>query len=144
MPENNKLEIIPFKETAVQKIRTKESTLMIDTAAEMIKGYHWLNVLLDEVIDQRYIEEVEDENGNFHERTKFHPLTMKLLQERRKTIDLYHKVSGGELANEVKKELGKLSAKMIFEASKNKQTKDQYKKQAMTVIEADFDEENKS
>jgi hypothetical protein len=143
-PESTELELIPLKETSVLKIRTKESTLLVDTAAELTKGYHWINVLLSEILNERYTEQIEDENGKIHNRTKFHPLTMKLIEERRKTIDQIYKISGGELRNEVKKELGKLSAKMIFEASKNQNTKSTYIEQAKSIIEASFDEDNKS
>lgn len=140
MSENETLELVPLKQTALMKIKTEDSTVLIDTAAELNKGYYWLNVLIDEVVNQRHIESVEDDTGNFYERTKFHPLTMKLFEERRKTLELIHKISGGEIRNEIKKELGKLSAKAIFDASKNPKTKEEFINQAKSIIEAEFDE----
>ena len=55
-----------------------------------------------------------------------------------------YKISGGELRNEVKKELGKLSAKAIFEASRDETIRDNYINDAKKVIEASFNEKDNS
>jgi len=138
MAEKNKLELVPLRETSVVKINPEDTTILIDTTSELNKGYHWLNVLLDEVIGERYKEEVEDNSGNSHTVTKYHPLMMSLIQERRKTLDQIYKLSGNEMRDEVKKEIGKLSAKAIFEASKNEGVRKKYIRQAKKIIEAEF------
>lgn len=142
MSEDEKYELIPMEDTLVLAVSPDESTLLIDTANELNKGYMWLNTLLGEVLNERYREIYVDDEGNKRARTKFHPMTMKLLEERRKTIDQMFRILGGEARNEIAKEAGKYAARAIFEASKNKETKQKYKKQAIQVIEAGLDEQD--
>lgn len=142
MSIEKKQEIVPFEQTCLVRINAEESTLPLDTAAELSKGLMWVNSLIGEVLDQRYITEVEDNNGMRHNITKFHPLTMKLLDEQRKRIDQIYRILGGEEKNEVAKELNKLTAKMIFEASKRVQSKRDQKENAIEIIEADMHDKN--
>lgn len=136
--------IIPFEKTCLIKVDDNNHTLPVDTAAELTKGLQWINKLCAEVLSERYVEEIEDRNGNLRTRTNFHPLTPKLLQEQRKRIDQIYKILGGETVNEIKKEMGKQMAKVIFQTSKDSEVKENYKKQAIKVIEEGLhdDEEN--
>jgi len=136
-------ELIPMEETVVVRISPENSTLLIDTAAELNKGFIWLNDLLGEVLNQRYIEDFEDDNGKIRSKTKFHPMTMKLIEERRKTIDQMYKILGGEASNEAIKEFGKLHAKAIFEASRNPEIKKAHIDVIKGIIEeAEFVDDN--
>lgn len=144
MPNKKKQELVPLNQTFLVEIQPEEVTLPIDTAAELTKDILWINELLNEVVNERYVTEVEDSKGNYHPVTKFHPLTMKLFEEKRKRVDQIWKILGGETQNEIKKEIGKFTAKAIFEVSKSSNDKKNYKDEAIKIIEAEIHESDNS
>ena len=138
MPEENVFEMEKFNETVLVRINPREATLPIDTSAEWSKGFMLTNVLIYELLKERWVEDFEDNNGDVHQRTHLHPQLLPLLKERRALMDQIYKISGNETVNEIKKEVGKLAAKAIFEGNKSKDIKSTYKDKAMEIIEAEF------
>lgn len=135
MPETKKHEIVPMEHTYVLDVDDEQSTLPIDTAAELTKGLMVVNDLLGKIIKESYIEEVEDRQGKKHIRTNFHPLMTKMLDEQRKRVDQIHRVLGGQLLQDIGKETAKITAKMIFEASKNQKSKRNQREKVITILE---------
>lgn len=129
-----------FSTTVLVKINPEKSNLPVDTSSEWTKGFILINTLIKELTDSRYLEEFEDSSGNVRERVMLHPQLLGYLQERRKLIDQIFKISGGEFANEVKKEKAKKLAGYLFEMQMD-EIKEKYKKDAYKIIEIEENEE---
>lgn len=142
MEDEKKQELIPMSQTFITSLDSEKPSLPQDTARELQKGIHWVNTLLEDVLNERFQEELEDRNGERHSQTHFHPLTMKLMEEQRKRIDQMWKILGGEARNEALKDVAKLTAKAIFQASQNQESKRKHKEDAIEILEADVYEED--
>lgn len=136
-------ELEEFEETHLVRIKPEESTLPLDTAREMTSGYLVLKKLIVELAKERFVEEFEDSSGKARKRTKLHPQLPTLLKEWRLLTKQLWQMSGGEAANEAKKEMSKLQARMIFEANNDPITKKKYKDDVLKIIEAEIDYDDK-
>lgn len=136
MVESEQSEIVEFDTTMLVRINPKESSLPIDTAAEWTKGFGLINTLVKELSDHRYIEEFEDSSGVLRKRPMLHPQLLAYIGERRKMIDQIFKLSGGEIANEIKKESAKKLASFLFDMQMDG-IKEKYKKEAYDIIECE-------
>ena len=132
-----KRDLIPFEETILVRINPEDSTLPIDTAGEITKGIMWINELLGTLLSESYQDTITDSKGGEHQITKFHPLTMKVFQERRKSIDQVMKFINNQPESLVKEELSKLTAQALFSMSKNFKDKQKVKNKAFEVLEAE-------
>lgn len=137
----NEFDLDTLKETIVVRINPDESTLPIDTASEVTKGYALLNQLLYEVLDDKYVEEYIDEHGEERQRTHFHPWTLELLKERRRVLDQVWKMSGGEAMNEVKKEKAKQLIDLIFKGRQDESVQKDHKEKFIKEMEAKIENE---
>lgn len=135
-------EVEEFKYTTLVKINPKQSTLPIDTAAEWVKGYMLLNMVLLELAKDTYTETYEDEFGEPRRRTHVHPQMLSFIQERRRLQEQIWKISGGEAVLEGKKEFFKKQAEFIFQMSQDKEFKDKYKKQMENILEIEIFEKD--
>ncbi len=142
--QENSQEIEKFDELELMKIDSKDSTLAIDVVSEWSKGYKLINMLIKELYDERYIDYIEDSKGGEHKVTKSNPLLLQYMKERRVLEDQFWKFIGGDVANEAKKESVKELAKQLFNFSIDSETKEKFKKQAIKIIEAEFNEENEN
>ncbi len=140
MTTEEKFELKDFGQTYVLRVSEKETNLPIDTAAELTKGFVLVNDLIGRLYREIYLEEHEDRSGNTRERTVVHPLLLKLVEERRKTLDQIFKMSGGEMIQEAGKETMKQYIKKIFEFSQDREVKEKYKDQVRKTIESQFEE----
>lgn len=141
MVETEESAIVEFDTTMLVRINPRESSLPIDTAAEWTKGFGLINVLVKELSDHRYIEEFQDNSGVTRTRPMLHPQLLGYIQERRKMIDQIFKLSGGEIANEIKKESAKKLASFLFDMQVDG-IKEKYKKEAYEIIELEVLDEN--
>ena len=146
MSDENKLEMVKFDETCVLRVNIRDASLPIDTAREWTKGFALVNLLIYELSKERYVERFEDSGGVFRNRTRFNPLLLPLIKERRALMDQIWKISGGEAINEARKELTKSFAKGLFEHKRDKEENEKYKEEAFKIIKAELDEheENKA
>jgi len=127
-----------FKYTALVKINPKQSTLPIDTTAEWTKGYMLLNTILLKLAKDTYVEDYIDEVGEKRRRTHINPQLLPFLQERRKLQEQIWKISGGEAVMEVKKELFKKEAELIFQMSQDHSFKKKHKGKIQEILEAEI------
>ena len=138
MTDSEKYELVPMEHTFVLDVGDGNATLPLDTAKELTKGLAHINDLLGVSIKEKYTEEIEDQSGRKHFRTKFHPLMMKLFDEQRKRVDQIHKILGGALQQDIAKEAAKITAKLIFEARNKREVKDE----AIEILESEYYEED--
>ena len=130
-----------FRYTTLVRINPKQSTLPIDTAAEWKKGYELINVILYKIAKDTYTENYIDETGKKRRLTHVHPQLLSFIQERRRLQDQIWKISGGEAVMEVKKELFKKEAELIFQMSQDRDFKKKYKGKIEKVLEAEVFED---
>lgn len=135
-------EVDEFEYTTLVKISPKQSTLPIDTAAEWVKGYMLLNMVLLELAKDTYVETYEDEFGKTRRLTHVHPQMLSFIQERRRLQEQIWKISGGEAVLEGKKEFFKKQADFIFQMSQDHEFKKKYKKQMENILEIEIFEED--
>lgn len=132
-----------IEETVLVRLKPDQATLPVDTASEITKGYTLINKLLGEVLRDKHIEEYIDEHGDTRRKTHYHPWTLELIKERRRTIEMIWKMAGGEALNEAKKESAKKMADMLFHAQEQdikKRNKDDFIK----IMEAEVDKHEES
>ena len=141
MVESEDSAIMEFDTTMLVRINPRESSLPIDTAAEWKKGFGLINILIKELSDHRYIEEFEDDRGIKREKAMLHPQLLAYIGERRKMIDQIFKLSGGEIANEIKKESAKKLANFLFQMQMD-EIKEEHKKEAYKIIELEVSDDN--
>lgn len=131
-------EVEEFKYTTLVKINPKQSTLPIDTTAEWTKGYMLINLILLELAKDTYTETFTDETGETRRRTHVHPQLLSFEVERRKLQDQIWKISGGEAVLEVKKELFKKEAELIFQMSQDRDFKKKYRGKIEEILETEI------
>ena len=141
MVETEESAIEEFDTTLLVRINPRESSLPIDTAAEWTKGFGLINTLIKELSDHRYVEEFEDNGGVKRKRPMLHPQLLAYVGERRKMIDQIFKLSGGEIANEIKRESAKKLANFLFEMQMD-EIKEKHKKEAYDIIELEVSDDN--
>ena len=115
MSKNNS--IVKTSETKETLTKPQESTLLIDVASEMSKGYDLIQDIIMKLMEDYSVEEIEDENGNvIGKRTHIHPQLINWVREARMTRQDLWKVSGGEIQQEAEKKKLEIKAKLILQA----------------------------
>lgn len=139
----NELDYEHIEETVLVRIEAEKATLPLDTVAEVSKGFALLNKLLYEVLKDKYKDEIVDSSGNVRKITKYHPWTLEILKERRRTLDQIWKFQGGEALNEARKESAKRFADKIFDMQEP-DIKKKHKDEFIEILEADVDEQREN
>ena len=117
--ENNAID--EFKYTSLVEIKPGKSNLMIDTAKEWQKGFVLVNSIVARLGEDIWDEQFEDDNGNTHTRTHINQQLLPWVQERRRLMEQFWKISGGEAVVEGQKQAYRNLADMIFSARQDEE-----------------------
>jgi hypothetical protein len=94
-----------------------------------------VNTIIAKIGDNEWDEIIIDENGNERKRKHIDPQLLPWVQERRRVIEQFWKVSGGEAVVEGKKQAYKNMADMIFNARQDKEFIEEHEKDFIEVLE---------
>ena len=136
MTEENEV-INDFKYTTLVKIEPGKANLAIHTGKEWQKGFALVNNIIAKIGSDEWVEEWTDEEGQTHTKHHIHPQLLPWIQERRRVIDQYWKISGGEAVTEGKKQAYKNMADMIFNMRQDKDFIKEHEKEFKEIIEVE-------
>jgi len=134
MSENTELAEIDLNKVILKKYTPDDLTLPVDAAAEMTRSFLFISNVISEMEKDTRIDTIETEDGRTLRKTFIHPHLLEWIKERRATLELVHKFTGGELSLEQKKEQLKLFGKLIYDMSNTPEAKkrlfEEWKKQS--------------
>lgn len=113
MEENNA--IIKKEESAPLAALDTESSLSIEVAREMLKGFELIQDIVDKLKSDTRTDELHDDEGKvIGHRSYVNPQLLKWVQEARRYLDNMWKLGGGELQHEAEKKKIEIKANLIM------------------------------
>lgn len=125
MEENNT--IIKREENKPLAVLSNDSSLSIEVAREMIKGFELIQEIVDKLKNEIRTDEIKDEDGEVvGQRSYINPQLLKWVQESRRYLDNMWKLGGGELEHEAEKKKIEIKANLIMKLlGKSKKDRDE-------------------
>ena len=113
MEENNA--IVKTEENSPLAALNTETTLSVEVAREMLKGFELIQDIVDKLkSDTRTDELVDDEGKVVGQKSYVNPQLLKWVQEARRYLDNMWKLGGGELQHEAEKKKLEIKANLIM------------------------------
>lgn len=139
--ESNELTVIELNKVILKKYLPEDITLPVDAASEMTRSFFFLSNVITEMEKDTRVDRVVTEDGREVRKTYIHPHLLEWLKERRSTLEQVHRMTGGDISLEQKKEQLKLFGKIIYDMSSDQKIREELFEQWKTKSRKAFQKE---